>query len=641
MNRFDTLIPQPIEMTPRHGTFAWTAESVLLTDGESEENRFAVDLWMAACADRRLPVPLRTSDVAARAGADFIIGQRDRLPITRALLASTIQPLPDYLGEEGYFLEIVPERVFLVADTAAGLFYGAQTLIALLPAEGPASLPCVRIVDSPGVPLRGFMQDFGRGQTPTLETLKRTVERMAALKLNAFFPYFEDGFHFKTHPAIGRNRDRMEPEEARELVEHARRLHVRVIPIHETVAHMEGVLDLPEYEHLREGENVRQRAIVNLAHPETLTMLEETIDELCGVFPDPIFFIATDECLDLGTGRSKAEAALIGQGGLFTGHLKRLREILLKRGRRAAISPDPIEPGFFKNFGLDNFPEEYLLRTPRDIIFAPWHYGRMESYPFGEWLRDHGIDQILWGATGHSSGLFPSVAEAAENAFTFMPFAHCLKALGGVASQWDGAPGTSVFVEYDWPLIAYFAEALWNPAPRPFDEFLPACFVALTRSQSAAKIAGVYRFLGATDAFLPWGGGFLASSSNLQFYRPIEAHELNPEQLERVLELRDKTAEARATLAAAAPAATSYRDMLVSLSFALDQIDLLADLVSARHDLAVHETLPTDTKDELIRKLESMKTFFSRLWKASYKPKALSLNLRRFHKLIASVNAAP
>jgi len=640
MHRLDLIIPKPIEMTPGEGTFRWTRQSTCLTDGESEENRFAVDLWVSACAERGLAGPRLTSDVATCAGAAIIIGQRDRLPITRDLLDSTTHPVPEYLGTEGYFLEISPDRVFLVADTSTGLFYGVQTLIMLLPGERSESLPCVRIVDIPTVPIRGYMEDFGRGQTPTLATLKRTVERLAALKFNAFFPYFEDGFHFKSHPAIGRNRDRIEPEEAAELVEYARRFHVRIIPIHETVAHMEAILAQPEYRHLREGDSERTRTTLNLAHPEALKLMENTIRDLCEVFPDPLFFVATDECLHLGTDRSKREADLIGQGGLFTGHLKRLREILLKYNKRMIISPDPIQPEFFKPFGLENFPREYLMRMPRDIVFAPWHYSRMDSYPFGEFLRDHNIDQILWGSTSDAGNLFPSVSRAAENAATFMPFAHRFGALGGVVSQWDGAPGDSTFVEYNWPLFAYFAEALWNPEPRPFQEFLPLCFEQLTGSAEAAKLDAVYLLLGDTDPYLPWGGGYLESSSHRQFYRPMEPHRLEQDHLEKIRQLRTKIDEARGVYADAAPTARRYHDVIESFSFTLDQVELLTHLVEARHELAIAGNLPPTTKDRLIQRLNALKSAFGKQWKSGYKTRILPRNLERFDRLIESISAA-
>ena len=64
---------------------------------------------------------------------------------------------PD-MGEEGYTLSVTPEAVVIRAHGSAGMFYGVQTLLQLLPpqvASSPpvggvrAQIPCVEIQDQP------------------------------------------------------------------------------------------------------------------------------------------------------------------------------------------------------------------------------------------------------------------------------------------------------------------------------------------------------------------------------------------------------------------------------------------------------------------------------------------------------------
>jgi N-acetyl-beta-hexosaminidase len=80
-------------------------------------------------------------------------------------LALPIIPLPasgavTELGDEGYELEITPDGEACVrADTAAGRFYGGQTLLQLQ-AAGP--LQAGRIVDRPRFRWRGLMLDVAR-----------------------------------------------------------------------------------------------------------------------------------------------------------------------------------------------------------------------------------------------------------------------------------------------------------------------------------------------------------------------------------------------------------------------------------------------------------------------------------------------
>ena len=75
------------------------------------------------------------------------------------------------LGPEGYELTVAPNSVVIRAPTQAGLFYGVQTLLQLLPPEIFSSnlvndvawqIPCVQIEDWPRFKWRGFMLDVSR-----------------------------------------------------------------------------------------------------------------------------------------------------------------------------------------------------------------------------------------------------------------------------------------------------------------------------------------------------------------------------------------------------------------------------------------------------------------------------------------------
>jgi hypothetical protein len=634
------IIPKPRNLTRLSGSFKWTGNTPICADVTDPGIAFDVEHLCQQCLNRGLPRPQAAN--AELAGSPVIlVAQRDRLPATTGVLESVTPPVPSYLGAEGYLLEITPERLLVLADTSAGVYYGIQTICAMLPQTAAAELelPCVRIEDVPTVPIRGFQPDMGRGQVPTLESMKRTIERLGAYKLNAYFPYFEDGFHFASHPEIGRDRDRLEPEALRELVGFAAKHHVRIIPLPEALGHMGGLLRVPELVSLREGDGPQEREVLNTIHPRTMPFLDELFTDLCAVFPDPLFFAGTDECFGLGRDASKAAAGKIGRGGLFTGHIKQLRELLARKGRRLIISPDQVEPEFFKAFGLENFGEEFLLRIPRDVILAPWHYGRMDEFPFGNKLRDLGFEQILWGATAHCGAIFPQMAAAAENAQTYMRFAHSIPTLGGVASEWDSAPGQSTFVEYDWPVIAYFGECLWNPAPRQFSEFLPVVLSDLY-GRAGHELSDGIMTLARIDDEMRWGGAFLESPGFRQFYRPMEPQKLEQSDLHRIADLRAavKDAEERLTpVVQQAPEQHRNQDLVDTYRFALHNTEILCDLVDARHRLASEGQLDLGTSASLTKSLDGLETEFANTWRKYYEPKALALNLERFEKVRDSI----
>ncbi|MEO0530502.1 MAG: family 20 glycosylhydrolase [Planctomycetota bacterium] len=102
-------------------------------------------------------------------------------------------------GREAYTIEIDTKRdVRVVGSDAAGLFYGVQTLIALIdnrptPAGpgAPLRLSAVSIRDAPAFPYRGVHLDVARNFHP-IDTVRRLLDQMAAYKLNRFHFHLTD-----------------------------------------------------------------------------------------------------------------------------------------------------------------------------------------------------------------------------------------------------------------------------------------------------------------------------------------------------------------------------------------------------------------------------------------------------------------
>jgi len=103
------------------------------------------------------------------------------------------------LGEEGYELTVDGERIHIVGRRPAGLFYGTQTLVQLMPTwvEHTALLPraiqvpAVHVVDRPRYEWRGMMLDVSRHFLP-LDEVKRFVDHAAAYKLNRLHLHLSD-----------------------------------------------------------------------------------------------------------------------------------------------------------------------------------------------------------------------------------------------------------------------------------------------------------------------------------------------------------------------------------------------------------------------------------------------------------------
>jgi len=91
----------------------------------------------------------------------------------RLLLNKTAEPT---LGGEGYHLSVTPKGVVINANQPAGLFYGIQTFLQLLPKEIEShqlvkkaswQIPCTTITDYPRYAYRGLLLDIARHRTGT------------------------------------------------------------------------------------------------------------------------------------------------------------------------------------------------------------------------------------------------------------------------------------------------------------------------------------------------------------------------------------------------------------------------------------------------------------------------------------------
>ena len=105
------------------------------------------------------------------------------------------------LGPEGYRLEVQRGSIRIRAYSAAGIFYGVQTLRQLLPPEifrrSPVSemrwsIPAVEIEDTPRFSWRGAHMDVARHFMPK-EFVLKFLDLMALHKLNVFHWHLVDG----------------------------------------------------------------------------------------------------------------------------------------------------------------------------------------------------------------------------------------------------------------------------------------------------------------------------------------------------------------------------------------------------------------------------------------------------------------
>jgi hexosaminidase len=136
------IIPWPQQVTLQSGAFKLTPDTRVYVDSASRETG-------AFLTERLRP----STGYTFKTHTKFFSG----VAIQGGILL-TIRNASTNLGAEGYELTVAPDSVVVRARTQAGLFYGVQTLLQLLPpeifstqrvAQADWQVPCVQIEDWP------------------------------------------------------------------------------------------------------------------------------------------------------------------------------------------------------------------------------------------------------------------------------------------------------------------------------------------------------------------------------------------------------------------------------------------------------------------------------------------------------------
>ena len=148
------LLPLPQKMECREGAFQLQPKTRIVADSASKETGQYLAERLRSATGFKPAVKSGTSEIA---GAGAIV-------LTTADANAA-------LGPEGYDLTVGPDSVVIRASGQAGMFYGVQTLLQLLPPEACSAkptpgvewkIPCVQIQDQPRFKWRGFMFDVSR-----------------------------------------------------------------------------------------------------------------------------------------------------------------------------------------------------------------------------------------------------------------------------------------------------------------------------------------------------------------------------------------------------------------------------------------------------------------------------------------------
>ncbi len=406
------------------------------------------------------------------------------------------------LGDEGYTLKVAKNNIQITAMTEAGLFYGVQSLLQLLPPEVQAGksgklkgvkIKGVEIEDTPKYGWRSFMLDSGRQyQTPAF--IKRYLNYMAMMKMNVFHWHLTEGqgwrVEIKKYPkltSIGskvatNNKEQQgyySQETIKEIVAYAKNLHIRVVPEIDVPGHSQAALiaypELTCFGEAPESVEGRTPNIFCAGKEETYTFIQNVLDEVMDLFPDQYIHLGGDEApKDNWDKCPRCQGTIKMEGLSNSGELQlhfssRLADYLKPKGKKAIFwgdvvyhdgtpLPDNVVVDWWnfarhKTDGLDN-----AIKRGHNVI-ANTNYYTYLNFPVTPWSR-YNEDRVF------------DLKDTYEKNASDLDNPHELVLGMGTCIWTDWYVQEYMIDQRVFPRVYSMAEQMWNKGRRlPFDEF--------------------------------------------------------------------------------------------------------------------------------------------------------------------------
>ena len=450
----NTLMPQPSHLTVNTGSLALTPQFTAAADKFHDARLDGAIARMLVRLESLTGIQIATVPAAAPA----------TLTVSVDGAGEAIQG-PD--ENESYSLEVTPTGAHLKAATVVGAIHGLETFLQLVQNDGTNYfLPAVSIDDSPRFRWRGLMIDCSRHFQP-IDVIKRTLDGMAAVKMNVFHWHLSDdqGFRIesKVFPKLsGMGSDGLyyTQEQAREIVAYARDRGIRVVPEFDIPGHAQSwMVGYPE---LASGNGPgygspyqieRQYGVfdpvMDPTRDSTYKFLDRFIGEMAEIFPDPYMHIGGDENNGVqwkNNPRIQEFAKkhdLKDTAALQTYFNQQLFPILKKHGKRMIGWDEIYAPGLSKDAMIQSWRGfDSLAATAKDgysgILSAGYYLDHIDSAE-----KHYLVDPVPIG-----TNLTPE-----EQA----------RILGGEACMWGEHVSPRSIDSRIWPRTAAIAERLWSP----------------------------------------------------------------------------------------------------------------------------------------------------------------------------------
>ena len=218
------------------------------------------------------------------------------------------------------------------------------------------------------------MIDASRCGVPTVDSIKRLLDRLALMGYTMMMLYTEDVLKLDGRPYFGYMRGRYTREELSQIDDYAYEYGIEVIPCLELYGHMEKYLIWPE------ASKIKDTAGVMMARSDdTFAFVDELVGFTSSVFRSKRIHIGMDEAWDMGRGNFLNKHGYVPPFEIFNEYMERLISITNKYG----LTPMMWSDMYFRvetdnNAYYDEktvIREETKKKIPKEVELVFWHYG--------------------------------------------------------------------------------------------------------------------------------------------------------------------------------------------------------------------------------------------------------------------------
>ncbi len=449
-------------------------------------------------------------------GLDIPIIAGSEIKIRDNILVIELAPKKSHLGNEGYELEIDPNSMSIHAYKPAGLFYGVQTLLQLLPPEletgqdlpgfNQMTLPCMKIIDTPRFPYRGMHLDVGRHFFP-VSFIKKYIDLLALHKFNTFHWHLTEDqgwrIEIKQYPKlteISSNRNETlvghyrnlphkfdgqqhggfyTQQEIRDIVQYAQDRYITIIPEIEMPGHSVAALAAyPELSCTESSFDVStiwgvKEDVYCAGNEKVFEFLENVLSEVIDLFPSKYIHIGGDECPKVRWENCEKCQARIQEEGLKdedelqSYFIRRIEKFLLSKERKLIGWDEILEGGLAPEAtvmswrGMSGGIE--AARQGHDVIMTPVSFCYFDYYQANPETEPLAIGGYTTLKKVYSFEPVPLELSEKESR-------HIKGAQGNVWTEYIKTPEYAEYMSV--PRMTALSEVVWSPREsRNWDNF--------------------------------------------------------------------------------------------------------------------------------------------------------------------------